>query len=260
MTLLSRVYLYKGDNTNALKMAEEAIGGAEQDGYRLWTNDEYVEAWAKDFTSEVFFEIVNLITDSPGKESIGYLCSSSGYKDMILTSSFVAFLQQDKDDVRYQMFKISSKRAYIQKYPGENGDGGPADANIPLFRISELYLNAAEAAVKLENNDKAVFYLDQIVKRGNPANTVEGTAVTLEQVLNERRKEFFGEGHRMFDVLRNGGTIARQNVSVSEVSSTKHLSLQDYAKEFDWNMYKVVLPIPKAEMDANSNMEQNPDY
>ena len=70
----------------------------------------------------------------------------------------------------------------------------------------------------------------------------------------------FGEGHRMFDVLRNGGTIARQNVSVSEVSSTKHLSLQDYAKEFDWNMYKVVLPIPKAEMDANSNMEQNPDY
>ena len=260
MTLLSRVYLYKGDYTNALKMAEEAIKGAEKDGYRLWTNAEYVDAWSKDFTSEVFFEIVNLLTDSPGKESIGYLCSSSGYKDMILTSSFVNFLQRDKNDVRYKMFKISSKRAYIQKYPGQNGDGGPADANVPLFRISELYLNAAEAAVKLQNNDKAVFYLDKIVRRGNPVNTVEGTTVTLDRVLEERRKEFFGEGHRMFDVLRNGGTIIRKNVSISAISSTKHLSLQDYAKEFDWNMYKVVLPIPKAEIDANPNMEQNPEY
>lgn len=179
---------------------------------------------------------------------------------MILTSSFVDFLQRDKNDVRYKMFKISSKRAYIQKYPGQNGDGGPADANVPLFRISELYLNAAEAAVKLQNNDKAVFYLDKIVRRGNPVNTVEGTTVTLDRVLEERRKEFFGEGHRMFDVLRNGGTIIRKNVSISAISSTKHLSLQDYAKEFDWNMYKVVLPIPKAEIDANPNMEQNPEY
>lgn len=262
MTLLSRVYLYKGDNANAFKTAEEAIKGAEKDGYGLWSNDEYTDVWAKDFTSEVFFEIVNLLTDSPGKESMGYLCSSSGYKDMVLTSSFVDFLQKDKNDVRYKMFKIYKKQAYIQKYPGQEGDDGPADANIPVFRMSELYLNAAEAAVKLEDNDNAVYYLDKIVSRGNPDNTVKGTIVKLERVLDERRKEFFGEGHRMFDVLRNGGKIVREDVSVSEISDTKHLSLQDYAKEFDWNMYKVVLPIPKAEMDANPNMagQQNPGY
>lgn len=263
MTLLSRVYLYKGDNTNALKTAEDAIKDAEKDGYRLWTNEEYTEVWSKDFTSEVFFEIVNLLTDSPSKESMGYLCSIDGYKDMILTTSFIKFLQEDKKDVRYKMFATYKKRAYIQKYPGENGDGGPADANIPLFRLSELYLNAAEAAAKLaDQNDKAVKYLDPIVKRGNPANTVEGTTVTVERVLTERRKEFFGEGHRMFDVLRNGGTIKRTDVSISDFSDTEHLNLQDYAREFDWNMYKVVLPIPKAEMDANPNMkdQQNPGY
>lgn len=263
MTLLSRVYLYEGDNTNALNTAEDAIKNAEKDGYELWTNEEYTGVWAKDFTSEVFFEVVNLLTDSPGKESIGYLCSENGYKDMILTSSFVSFLQQDKNDVRYKLFKIVSKRAYIQKYPGQIGDGGPADANIPLFRLSELYLNAAEAAAKLPNeNTKAVKYLDAIVKRGNPVNTVQGTTVTTERVLNERRKEFYGEGHRMFDVIRNGGTVKRTDVSISAISSTKHLSLQDYAKEFDWTMYKVVLPIPKAEMDANPNMasQQNPGY
>lgn len=260
MTLLSRAYLYKQDYAKCFETAEAAIKGAKKDGYGLWTNAEYAGAWAKEFSSEVFFEIVNLLTDSPGKESMGYLCSSGGYKDMILTSSFVDFLQKDKKDVRYNMFEIVSKRAYILKYPGEDGDGGVSDANIRLFRISELYLNAAEASVKLGNNDNAALYLDEIVKRGNPANTVEGTEVTLERVLDERRKEFFGEGHRMFDVIRNGGTITRKDVSVKDVSSTKHLSLQDYAKEFDWNMYKVVLPIPKAEMDANPNIVQNPGY
>lgn len=262
MTLLSRAYLYMGDYGNALKVAEEAIEGAEKDGYRLWTNEEYAMAWSEAFSSEVLFEIVNLLTDNPGKESIGYLCSPDGYKDMILTGSFYDFMMQDKDDVRFKMIDIVSKRAYYtNKYPGENGDGGPADANIRLFRLSELYLIAAEAAVQEKDNTKAVKYLEAIVKRGNPANSVSGT-VTVEQVLDERRKEFYGEGHRFFDVLRTGGTIKRENVSVKEISSTKHLSLQDYAKEFDWNMYKVVLPIPKAEIDANPNMkgQQNPGY
>jgi hypothetical protein len=29
---------------------------------------------------------------------------------------------------------------------------------------------------------------------------------------------------------------------------------------FNWNYYKCVLPIPKAEMDVNPNLKQNPGY
>jgi len=29
---------------------------------------------------------------------------------------------------------------------------------------------------------------------------------------------------------------------------------------YDWNFYMIVLPVPKKEMDANPNMEQNPGY
>lgn len=264
MTLLSRAYLYKGDYRNAYDKAVEAIKGAEKKSYRLWTNEEYEDVWAQDFSSEVFFEVVNLLTDSPGKESMGYLCYSKGYADMALTSSFIDFLKQDPKDVRSKLYKEYKKWAYITKYPGEQGDGGPADANIKIFRLSELYLIAAEAAVKLNDNANAVKYLDEIVRRGNPANTVEGTTVTVERVLEERRKEFFGEGHRMFDVLRTGGTIKRYDVNVKGFESTAHLAsnLQSYVWEFDWNMYKVVLPIPKAELDANPNMrgQQNPGY
>ena len=56
--------------------------------------------------------------------------------------------------------------------------------NIPVIRISEAYLNAAESAVKTSDNIKATTYLEAIVKRANPANSVVGT-VTLEQVIKE---------------------------------------------------------------------------
>lgn len=263
MTLLSRVYLYKGENGKAFTTAEEAIKGAEANGYALWTNEEYPTAWGNDRevgkAGEVLFEIVNLTVDSPGKESMGYLCSSKGYKDMILTSSFYQMLKSDPQDVRNKLYVVSSKVAYINKYQPQ-GNENIADANIPIFRLSETYLNAAEAAVKENDNTNAVKYLDPIVKRANPAKTAVGQTITLEQVLTERRKELFGEGHRLFDAMRNHLRIERTDVKISEISSTKHYTMPDEAKSFDWNYHKIVLPIPKKELDANVNMKQNPNY
>ena len=92
--------------------------------------------------------------------------------------------------------------------------------------------------------------------------TVKDETLSLERVLNERRKEFYGEGHRLYDALRNNQTIERKDVKISAISSTKHLSMPDEAKKFDRNYYKVVLPIPKFEIDTNPNIasQQNPDY
>lgn len=264
MSLLSRVYLYKGDNTNALAMAEAAIAGAEDKGWELWSHDDYPYAWAEDATSiapgEVLFEIVNSTTDSPGKESMGYLNSYNGYDDMCLTTSFYKFLQEDPDDIRLKVLSIEVKSkkktyAYVNKYQPQEGEA-ITDANIPLIRLAETYLNAAEAAVKLEDNDKAIKYLNPIVQRANPDNTVEGMTLTLEDVLNERRKELVAEGHRMFDAIRNGLTITRYDEK-TDLTKTKHFSKN---LEYDWNFHKIVLPIPKAEMDTNPNMEQNPGY
>ena len=261
LTLLSRVYLYKGDNANALKTAQEAIAGAEKNKYALWTNDEYPTAWANDVSAskpgEVLFEIVNLTTDSPGKESLGYLHSSSGYKDLCVTGSFYSLLSSDSKDVRLKLVKIASKIGYCNKYQPQEGEA-VTDANIPLIRLSEAYLNAAEAAQKLGDNDNAVKYLDPIVKRANPSMTVQGETLTLDRVLTERRKELFGEGHRMFDLMRNGLKVERKDVSVSAISKTpKHFS--QYL-DFDWTFHMIVLPIPKYEMDTNPQMVQNPQY
>ncbi len=261
MTLLSRVYLYKGENAKALKTAKEAIKGAEKNGYALWTNEEYPTAWSNDASpsnpGEVLFEIVNLTTDSPGKESMGYLNSKDGYDDMCITCSFYQLLKKDPRDVRLKLLSFDKKHyAYVYKYQPQQNEN-IQDANIPLIRLSEAYLNAAEAAVKEGDNLSAVKYLDPIVKRANPENSVEGKTLTLEDVLNERRKELVAEGHRMYDVIRNGLTVERKDVEEKNLSKTKHNT--SYMK-YDWNFYMIVLPIPKKEMDANANMKQNPGY
>lgn len=261
MVLLSRVYLYKGENANALKMASDAITGAEKNKYALWTNEDYPTAWGEDASAskpgEVLFEIVNLTTDSPGKESMGYLNSYDGYDDMCITCSFYQFLKEDPKDIRLKLLSFDKNYyAYVNKYQPQREEN-IEDANIPLIRLSEAYLNAAEAAVKENDNDAAVKYLDPIVKRANPDNTVVGQTITLERVLNERRKELVAEGHRMYDVIRNGLTVERKDVKDSNLSKTKH---DTKYMTYDWNFYMIVLPIPKKEMDANPNMEQNPEY
>ena len=263
-TLLSRVYLYHGDDAEALAMAEKAIKGAEAKGYKLWTNAEYATAWANDASNgtkgEVLFEIVNTTDDSPGKESLGRLHSPSGYKDICLTSSFYALLNEDPADVRLQLLEYSSKRAFVKKYQPQDGED-IMDANIPLIRLSEAYLNAAEAAMKTGDNVSAANYLNAIVRRAHPDNSVDGSTVSLSRVMTERRKELVGEGHRFFDALRDGGSVDRHDVKgQSKISSTKHYITKAEKMKFSWDYYKCVLAIPKAEMDANGNMVQNPVY
>lgn len=261
LTLLSRVQLYKGDNAAALEAAKQAIAGAESNGYALWSNTDYPTAWAADASEanpgEVLFEIVNLTTDSPGRESMGYLSSKDGYDDEVVTVSFYHLLSQDPHDVRLKILSFDgSSYAYVNKFQPQ-GNEAIMDANIPLIRLSEAYLNAAEAAQKLGDNSQAVAYLDPIVRRANPDNTVQGTTVTLDRVLTERRKELVGEGHRMFDVIRNGMKVERRNETDKHLAKTRHNTSY---MEYDWTFGKIVLPIPKAERDANPNIQQNPEY
>ena len=72
----------------------------------------------------------------------------------------------------------------------------------------------------------------------------------MERVLEERRKELIGEGHRFFDLLRNGMKVIR--------TGNKHL--ENAIKEIDWNYERSILPIPEDQFIFNPDMPQNPGY
>lgn len=268
-SLLSRVYLYMGDNAKSLSLAEDVINNSP---YLLWENEKYGEAWNKDAGNhgdEMIFEIINASSDDwTDREGIAYLYNEDGYADAIATKAFIDLIMEDPNDARIQALIAPIKEdniklygtdpVFINKYPADR-TGEMRLNNVPVIRLSEVYLNAAEAAVKSGNNASAVKYLNAIIKRANPDAESVATA-TLELVLTERRKELIGEGHRFFDALRNNLTITRYT---DEAARGYHYSLAEpKSRKFDRTYYRTILPIPINEVDANAEIskQQNPEY
>lgn len=252
--LLARVYLYMGNDQKAFEISSNLIEQVNKTGlYKLWSTSEYPDVWKQNTSSELLFTLINNADEiGSSKEFIGYLMHRSGYDDISLSSDYMDLLDEDPDDVRHTIidkYRPKEYRWYLLKYVSPNY----SYSNIPVLRLSEAYLIAAEAAVKLNKNEEALNYLNAIVQRANPEKEVTGT-VTLERVLTERRKELVGEGHRLFDAMRNNQTIVRKGVS-----HTSDLLLPE-TKQFDRNYFKTILAIPTSEININPNIVQNPGY
>lgn len=272
--LLSRVYLDMGKNKEAYDAATDVInnnGGL----YQLYTRDEYPTVWGKDFQSEALFELY-ISTTEPSEWGGGtggegapmvYANEEKGvdWNNLILTEEFLNLLDEDPNDVRHCITQLSlienneglpeaarNRKVFLGKFPGKSGD--PKDNNISIIRLSEVYLNAAEAGVKLggEYLEPARGFLNQIVSRANPDKTVSASEFTIERVLKECRKELVGEGQIFFDYLRNKQPIVRKGGWHLSTLSTLN------AETIQPNDPRIALPIPQSEIDANPNMVQNP--
>lgn len=266
--ILSRVYLNMGDYANALSVAEDII---KNSGAALWTRDQYFKAWdaSTPNESEFLFRLnVAGSTDSNDLNGIGNLQQREGYKEMVATKKFVDMLTSDPEDVRNDMFlpataakevaTYGTNKVYLNKLRGQGGNLRNVTI-VPIIRLSEVYLTAAECAFRNNDKTKAVEYLNDLVK--NRTTTVASLAtvdnITLERILIERRKELIGEGQRYFDALRNNETITRYT---SEADKGWHKTLSKEAQSFDRDYFKAIAAIPQAEINANPNIKQNTGY
>lgn len=266
--ILSRVYLNMGDYANALSVAEDII---KNSGAALWTRDQYFKAWdaSTPNESEFLFRLnVAGSTDNNDLNGIGNLQQREGYKEMVATKKFVDMLTSDPKDVRNDMFlpataakevaTYGTNKVYLNKLRGQ-GDNLRNVTIVPIIRLSEVYLTAAECAFRNNDKTKAVEYLNDLVK--NRTTTVASLAtvdnITLERILIERRKELIGEGQRYFDALRNNETITRYT---SEADKGWHKILSKEAQSFNRDYFKAIAAIPQAEINANPNIKQNTGY
>ena len=103
----------------------------------------------------------------------------------------------------------------MSKFSYQNGN--PMLASPAVIRMGEIVLNVAEAYAHLGNEAKALEYVNIIRKRagipewtGKSHYESEGYMELLDVVLDERRLELCFEGHRAFDLYRNGRAIDRR--------------------------------------------------
>lgn len=268
--ILSRVYLHMGDYSNALKTAEDVIANS---GASLWPRDQYVDAWSaeKPNESEFLFRLNSTSSDDANDlVGIGNLQQRGGYREFVATKKFVDILSADTNDVRNDIFEATdtakkkevpvfgTNKVYLNKLRGLNGNNRVVPV-IPIIRLSEVYLTAAECAFKTNDKAKAAKYLNALVKnRTTTADAlVDASNVTLERILIERRKELIGEGQRYFDALRNNETIVRYT---DEKDKGWHKTLAKDAQSFNRDYYKAISAIPQSECNANKEIEQNPKY
>lgn len=269
--ILSRVYLNMGDYANALSVAEDIIKNSKKSGAALWTRDQYFKAWdaSTPNESEFLFRLnVAGSTDSNDLNGIGNLQQREGYKEMVATKKFVDMLTSDPEDVRNEMFlpataakevaTYGTNKVYLNKLRGQGGNLRNVTI-VPIIRLSEVYLTAAECAFRNNDKTKAVEYLNDLVKNRTTTEASLATVdnITLERILIERRKELIGEGQRYFDALRNNETITRYT---SEADKGWHKTLSKDAQSFDRDYFKAIAAIPQAEINANPNIKQNTGY
>ncbi|MCK7558956.1 RagB/SusD family nutrient uptake outer membrane protein [Chitinophaga sedimenti] len=122
------------------------------------------------------------------------------------------------------------------------------------MRLAEAYLIRAEANAKSNNFGAALADLTILrTQRGLGAITpVPADAAVLDAVLLEKRREFAFEGHRFFDLIRNGKDIVRNFCNNTYTATSGSCTIKA-----DANI--VVAPIPQTERNVNP-LEQNQGY
>ncbi len=108
-------------------------------------------------------------------------------------------------------------RKFVDETAGSSARGQGSYIWWVYFRMGEVYLNAAEAAMELGQTDKALRYANAIRERaGFGANSWTAADLTIDNLLHERRCELVLEDHRFWDMKRLRKAHIRWNGVQSE--------------------------------------------
>lgn len=258
--LLSRVYLTRGaagDYQKALNYATDVINNSPAE-FGFVAKEDYVKYFNSTDISisenapETVWEINFTATNNPGTNSaMGTFYSRTGpHGSLLFRQSFLDLF--DAGDERLKLLSTTGAPSiddptgvWTTKWPRNTSEGN-FTMNVKVLRMSEAKLNRIEALYHLGQTSTALTELNQFAAtRG--ANTPYTGADLLSDILTERRKEFFAEGQRFYDLKRN-------NMGYSKDTNCAGGNCQIPA-----NSKYFVFPMPElSEMLLNPLMTQHP--
>ncbi len=243
--LLGRVYLYKGDWDNAILYATKTM-----EAVPLARGNDYLAMYhGLTAGKEAIFRLNGTLKS----KSLGIFFSSG--KPMVHAADTLMSLYTDPEDIRLQLFatddnneqKITTKYRIKTDYTPEQERYDPF-----ILRVSEMYLNRAEAYLKKGDAPRAAGDLKALLARALDKDVAEvridyaNNGELLHLIKRERAKELCFEGHNFFDIVRMNDHLVRGEGTGSNVA------FLPYPNDL------FVLPIPQSELNANTNMQGNP--
>ena len=259
--LLAKVYATQAprDWNKVSNYCDDVIAG----GYSLLPN--YDDLWnnENENSDEAIFEINYEGTSSSGNWGASMFSGVDWKKFNIPSNDLVRAFDAENDAIRkassIQFVDVSGKwndahwpqteYPFLNKYRNITS---PSPQNYIFMRLADILLLKAEALNELGDLSGAAALVNQIRSRVDLPNTTATTKESMRLAIEkERRLELAFEGHRWFDLKRNGRAIEVMN----SVTDQDQVSLG-----YQLNENRLVWPIPQAEMDKNIKLVQNPGY
>lgn len=250
--LLSRVYLYMNKWQEAADYATKVINNKK---YELAPADAYAAMFSAATApagGEIIFEVYgsdkNEYWDNSGWAHLPYMTTTDdqgSHGDVCATKDLYDLYSEG--DVRKSMYKQHGNDYFPTKYSGKPKDSDPKYTNIPILRLSEMYLNRAEAIIN-GASVQGVTAESDLRKIATVRGASQTAAATKQGVFDERRRELAFEGHITADYARCNKSMTRKDFDDSK------------NKDVAFPSYMWALPIPNRERTANPNVAQNPGY
>jgi hypothetical protein len=134
-----------------------------------------------------------------------------------------------------------------------------ASTDFPMFRLADIYLMYAEAALRGGTDPdgnaaaNALTYTNKVRERafGNTSGNISTGELTLDFILDERARELYLECTRRTDLIRFD-----KFTSGDYLWEFKGGEADGKAVDTKYNLF----PIPETDLSANSNIKQNTGY
>lgn len=210
----------------------------------IFQND--IDQVFKKGSTHLIFQLKTLYAGAPTPEAGIYYFSTVPPQNYVVSPQLVAAFSDDDLRKSHWISEVEgSGLAFFRNDKYKNTDTNSDEYSV-VYRLESVYLMLAESLAQQNRTGEAILYVNPIRQRAGISLLTD--TITKEDLLNEiaeeRRREFFGEqGQRFFDLKR-----------VGKLNTLK-------PQKPNWQDFHQRWPIPASELLLNPHLNpQNPNY